>query len=177
MIFAAAAELFRQQGYRGTRIEDIGAAVGMTGPAVYRHFPSKEALLAELLQRALDRAQRDVQGALDAGLAPRETLERIVRGSVAHSLEQGDLVAMAERDLHNLTPASRRRMARQRRDIVMAWVRTLRAVRSELDDARAIAIVIGVAALITSSSLHRLLDRESALDLYVRTAMAALLAP
>ena len=55
MIFSAAAELFRKQGYRGTRIEDIGAAVGTTGPAVYRHFPSKEALLS----RAPDRDGSD----------------------------------------------------------------------------------------------------------------------
>jgi len=176
MIFAAAAELFRQQGYRGTRIEDIGAAVGMTGPAVYRHFPSKEALLAELLQRAIDRAQQDVQAALDAGLDARETLERIVRGSVIHAIEDSDLVAMAERELHNLTPASRRRMARQRRAIVDEWVRALRALRPELDEARALAVVIGVAALITACSLHGSLAPEAARELYARTAMAALLA-
>lgn len=176
MILSAAAELFRQQGYRGTRIEDIGAAVGMTGPAVYRHFPSKEALLSELLQRAIDRAQRDVQAALDADLPPRDTLERIVVGSVAHAIEESDLVAMAEREGHNLSPAIRRRRARQRRAILAEWVRVLRSVRPELDEASALAIVTGVAALITSCSLHPALDPDTARRLYARMAMAALLA-
>jgi AcrR family transcriptional regulator len=176
MIFTAAAELFRQQGYRGTRIEDIGAAVGMTGPAVYRHFPSKEALLDELLQRATDRAQRDVQTALDAGLPPRETLERIVVDSVAHAIEQSDLVAMAEREGHNLSPAIRRRRSRQRRAILGEWVKALRAVRPDLDEARALAVVTGVASLITSCSLHPGLDPDAARALYARMAMAALLA-
>lgn len=175
MIFVAAAELFRSQGYRGTRIEDIGAAVGMTGPAVYRHFPSKEALLAELLQRSVDRAQRDVRAALEAGDEPRATLERIVRGSVSHAIEESDLVAMAEHEIRNLTPAARRRMARQRRAIVDAWVETLRRVRPDLDAPRALAVVTGVAALITSCSMHRNLDPEEARDLYARMAMAALL--
>jgi AcrR family transcriptional regulator len=176
MILSAAAELFRQQGYRGTRLEDIGAAVGMTGPAVYRHFASKEALLAELLQRAIDRALRDVHDALEAGLAPRATLERIVVGSVAHAIEESDLVAMAEREGHNLSPAVRRRMSRQRRAILDDWVRALRAVRPELDERRAFAMVLGTAALITSWSLHRSLDEPAARELYARMAMAALLA-
>jgi len=176
MIVSAAAELFRAQGYRGTRIEDIGAAVGMTGPAVYRHFPSKEALLAELLQRAVERAQRDLQTAVEAGLPARQTLERIVRGSVAHAIEESALVAMVEREAHNLGPAAFRRTARQRRALVAAWITALRAVRPDLDEARARAVVTGVAALITSCSQHRGLDPEAAHELYTRMAMAALLA-
>lgn len=176
MILSAAADLFRQQGYRGTRIEDLGAAVGMTGPAVYRHFPSKEALLAELLQRATDRAQRDVRAALDADLPPRETLERIVVDSVAHAIEESSLVAMAEREGHNLSPTIRRRMARQRRAILAEWVGILRALRPELDEDSALAVVTGVAALITSCSMHPSLPRDRARELYAHMAMAALLA-
>src|SRR5688572_4200748 len=76
MIVAAAAELFHERGYAGTSIEDIGAAVGMTGPAIYRHFSSKEALLSELLERAIRRGQRDIVAALSSGLSPEEALEK-----------------------------------------------------------------------------------------------------
>jgi AcrR family transcriptional regulator len=175
MIVAAAAELFRRKGYRGTRIEDIGAAVGMTGPAVYRHFPNKEALLAELLQRAIDRAQRDLQAALDAGLGARATLERIVDGAVAHALEESDLVAMAEREIANLGTARRRRMARQRRAILDGWVGALRGVRPELDAQVALALVVGVAGLVTASALHGALHPELAGEIAARAALAALL--
>ena len=38
-----------ERGFQAVRIEDIGAAAGVSGPAVYRHFPNKEALLVEIL--------------------------------------------------------------------------------------------------------------------------------
>ena len=55
----------------------------MTGPALYRHFPSKEALLSEILERALDRARVEVENARKEGGGPRAELERIVEGAVA----------------------------------------------------------------------------------------------
>jgi AcrR family transcriptional regulator len=176
MIVSAAAELFRAQGYAGTRIEDIGAAVGMTGPALYRHFPSKKALLAELLERAQERALRDVQAALDARLPARATLERIVRSAVAHAVEENDLIVMADREEQDLPAAARRRIARDRRAIVEGWLRALRDVRPELDPERALAMVAGAAALITSSARRRELDPAVGRELYARMAMAALLA-
>ena len=48
-IRTVAARLFATSGFHGVTIEDIGAACGISGPAVYRHFPSKDALLADLL--------------------------------------------------------------------------------------------------------------------------------
>src|SRR6185312_7149866 len=48
-LLAAAERLIAENGYLAVRLEDIGAAAGVTGPAIYRHFPNKEALLVELL--------------------------------------------------------------------------------------------------------------------------------
>src|SRR3954463_3542383 len=48
-ILAAAAELFARHGFHGVGIDDIGAAVGISGPALYRHFRSKDAMLGEML--------------------------------------------------------------------------------------------------------------------------------
>src|SRR5690606_39711700 len=48
-ILRAAAELFAARGYHGVSIEDLGRAVGTSGPALYRHFPGKEALLGAML--------------------------------------------------------------------------------------------------------------------------------
>src|SRR6185436_21048643 len=96
MIVAAAARLFHERGYRGTSIEDIGAAVGMTGPAIYRHFASKEAILAELVVRSFERAERDVRDAVRGAKTPRDGLAEIVRRTVVHAIEETDLVALAE---------------------------------------------------------------------------------
>ena len=47
-LLAAAAHHFAERGFNGVSIEDLGTAVGMSGPAVYRHFESKQALLAAI---------------------------------------------------------------------------------------------------------------------------------
>src|ERR1700749_817134 len=48
-LLAAAERLFAERGVLAVRLEDIGAAAGVSGPAIYRHFPNKEPLLVELL--------------------------------------------------------------------------------------------------------------------------------
>src|SRR6195952_1914349 len=48
-LLAAGAKLFAERGFNGVSIEDLGSAAGVSGPAVYRHFSSKQAVLAALL--------------------------------------------------------------------------------------------------------------------------------
>src|ERR1700750_2752007 len=48
-LISAAERLVAERGYLAVRLEDIGAAAGVSGPAIYRHFPNKESLLVELL--------------------------------------------------------------------------------------------------------------------------------
>src|SRR2546423_12402704 len=54
-ILRAAAQLFAERGSRSVGVDDVGAAVGVTGPAIYRHFASKDAMLAEMLLRISER--------------------------------------------------------------------------------------------------------------------------
>src|SRR5665811_749392 len=48
-ILSTAAELFAARGFHGVSVVDLGAACGISGPALYRHFTSKDAMLAEML--------------------------------------------------------------------------------------------------------------------------------
>jgi AcrR family transcriptional regulator len=176
MICDAAAELFRERGYRGTSIDEIGAAVGMTGPALYRHFPSKEALLSEILEQALDRARAEVDAARKDGGGPLAELEQIVARSVALVMDQGETVMVAVREMNQLSAEAQRRIIRRQRAIVESWTEVLRAVRPELEIADAVAIVIGVSALINAAARSRGVRGEAKADLFRRMAMAALLA-
>ena len=49
---AAAADLFRERGFRATSLDDIGARAGVSGPAIYRYFKGKHELLSALLEQA-----------------------------------------------------------------------------------------------------------------------------
>ena len=51
----AAAHLFAERGYAGTSVDDVGNRLGVSGPAIYWHFASKEALLTEMLSDISDR--------------------------------------------------------------------------------------------------------------------------
>src|SRR5919199_4510505 len=48
-ILEIAVDLFATRGYHGVSMDDIGAAAGVTGPALYHHFAGKEAMLAAAL--------------------------------------------------------------------------------------------------------------------------------
>src|SRR5712664_2542038 len=69
-ILGAAAALFARRGFHGVTIDDIGAAAGMSGPGIYRHFPGKDAVLAEMLvgisERLLAEGSRRAEAAADA---------------------------------------------------------------------------------------------------------------
>jgi AcrR family transcriptional regulator len=74
-ILAAAAALFAETGYRGTSMVAVAEAAGLSQTGLLHHFPSKELLLAGVLQR---RDEQDM-AALDLGTEPRgwEVLEQL----------------------------------------------------------------------------------------------------
>jgi AcrR family transcriptional regulator len=54
-IFASAIQLFGERGYYGTSVRDIAKAVGILPGSLYAHIDSKEALLLEIIEKAVDR--------------------------------------------------------------------------------------------------------------------------
>ncbi len=85
-ILAAAQELFYANGFSATSVASIAEAAKMTTPNLYWHFPSKQALLVEVL----DRAQRTglevlIQGIPETGTAV-ELLSAYVRAYVGMQL-------------------------------------------------------------------------------------------
>lgn len=127
-ILDAAARLFAERGYHGVTIDDIGAAVGMTGPALYRHFSGKEDVLAQMLLRISvrlrDEGARRVEAAPDAASA----LEALLRWHVDFSLHQPALITVHGRELGNVPEPARRQVRRLQRLYVEEWV----GVASEL---------------------------------------------
>jgi AcrR family transcriptional regulator len=124
-ILAAAAALFARRGFHGVSIDDIGSAVGMSGPGIYRHFPGKDAVLAQMLldisQRLLDEAGRRAAGAPDAPAA----LDALLRWHVSFALSQPDLITVQNRELANVPEPARRQIRRLQRLYVEEWVTVL----------------------------------------------------
>ena len=150
MILSAAADLFRRHGYDGVAIEAIGAACGVTGPAVYRHFKSKQDLLVALVDRGADRVAQDMRGVLEPpGTTPHEKLVGLVKVSVAAAIEGPYLIA-AYYQQNTLSDSARKRIRVRQRQILDVWVTALLQVRDDLSRPEAESAVIATLALVVA---------------------------
>lgn len=114
--------MFAEFGYHGVSIEDLGASVGISGPGVYRHFPSKDALLSELLVGISEDLLQNGRAEVAAARTPAEALERLVDRHLVFSFDDPDLIRVQDRDLASLSPADQRQVRRLQRAYVELWV-------------------------------------------------------
>ena len=108
-ITAAATRLFQRNGYVAVSVDEIGQAVGVTGPAMYRHFSSKQELLAEVILSFLDDiARRRERLAQPASEPPRAVAWAAAVDASLH--DPGSLVVLlrllGHLDAHNLQRAA-----------------------------------------------------------------------
>ena len=102
-ILNAALTLFASRGFHGTSIRDIAAEAGLTSPAIYGHFDSKEQLLAELVRIGHEAHHGCLRRALLASPAdPVSQLRAVVDAHVRFHAEFPVLATVANNELHAL---------------------------------------------------------------------------
>jgi len=173
-IMAAAAELFAHHGFHGVGIDDIGAAVGISGPALYRHFRSKDAILGEMLN-SISRYLLDggTTRAENPG-SPDEVLTGLVRFHVEFALAHPSLITVQERNLANLTDPDRKQVRALQRQYVEVWVRAIRRSVPGLGEKTARSAAHAVFGLINSTPYNRHLGDAELAELLCRLALGAL---
>lgn len=175
-ILDAAAVLFARHGFRGVSIYDIGAAVGISGPALYRHFSSKEAILAEMLVGISERLH-DVAVERVAHTRPGvEALAALVDWHVEFALDNPALITVHFRDLDNLAEAQQQHVRRMQRAYAEIWVEAIQAAAPDVDEATARSATHAVFGLINSTPHSARLSSDENGVLLQRMAMAALAA-
>jgi AcrR family transcriptional regulator len=136
-LLAAAERLFAERGFLAVRLEDIGAAAGVSGPAIYRHFPNKESLLVELLvgisARLLAGAREVTESRRDAAAA----LDGLIDFHLDFALGEPNLIRIQDRDLAHLPASAQRQVRKAQRQYVEIWVSVLRKLHPELAEADA----------------------------------------
>ncbi len=175
-IVAAAADLFRERGFRATSLDDIGAAAGVSGPAIYQYFGSKHELLSMLVEEAAIAWRAAVDDVLSGDAPALVTLERLIDAAVALQLKNGNLRPAFSQEFRAIDEATRRRLARIDRVTMAEWVHLICEVRPGLTDEEARAAVMMVDGMLRSISTERTsIDRERLTRVMKDMALGALL--
>jgi len=106
-ILLAGLGLFAEHGYHGTSIRDIAAEAAVQSASLYAHFPSKEAILAELVLAGHEEHHaRLVTALLHSDADPRDRLAALVRAHVRTHTDYPMLAVVASNEMHALSPAA-----------------------------------------------------------------------
>ncbi len=171
---ASATSLFEENGFHGAGIDDIAAAAGVTGLAIYRHFKNKDAVLVAFFDRLAER----LTAILDtvATLEGREVLETLIRTHVRLAFEERALIVVYISEERNLPDGERRRVRRFQRAYVEALADLLRRLRPDQSDDERRAAVHAAIGLLNSTGYRRQvgLPRAQAEDILARMAVVAL---
>ncbi|POH60511.1 TetR family transcriptional regulator [Arthrobacter glacialis] len=135
VLLKSAATLFAQRGFSGVSIEDLGAAAGVSGPAVYRHFSGKQALLGALLIGISEDLLAGGQAVLASTPDAEASLRALVAFHVDFALSQPDVIRVQDRDLDSLSDADRLQVRSLQRAYVELWVQVLGTMYPERKDA------------------------------------------
>jgi AcrR family transcriptional regulator len=175
-ILAVAAQLFARHGFHGVSIADLGAAVGVSGPALYRHFPGKEALLEEMLVGISEHLLTGGRERAAATDDPHELLAALVEFHADFALREPELIVVQDRDLANLPAAGRRRVRQLQRTYVEIWVDALQRATPGLPAESARIAAHGAFGLLNSTPHSGSSDTAEVARVLRRMAMAALAA-
>ena len=176
-ILETAAELFAAKGFHGVSVGEIGRACGISGPALYKHFPSKDAVLAAMLvdisQRLLDEGQTRVAAADDA----QDAIDALIGWHIDFALRHRALIVVQDRDWQTLPPAAREQVRALQREYVDVWAGQLRRLHRGLHTDRARAMAHAAFGLINSTPHSGLIPDEAMRGVLHRMALGALTGP
>jgi AcrR family transcriptional regulator len=181
-LLSAAAALFAADGFNRVSLEDLGAAAGVSGPAVYRHFAGKQAVLGALLlsvsQELLDGGRRVIADSDGADAA----LRRLVGFHVDFALSNPDVIRVQDQDFSNLADEDQAEVRTLQRNYVELWVEVLAGLHPDTEAAELRMRAHATFGLINSTphsvrSHGRRVTVKRARPLLQSMALAALLAP
>ena len=154
-LLGATAELVAERGFHAVGIADIGAAAGVTGSAIYRHFPSKQDILVALLDRVVDDLRAGAGAVVDDAATAADALDGLVAAHVDFALRDRALIRVYDQEADHLPDADRARLRRTQREYADVWVRALRAVHPALSADAARAAVHAAFGLVNSVADYR----------------------
>jgi AcrR family transcriptional regulator len=170
-LVTATASLVAERGYHQVGVDEIGAAAGVSGAAIYRHFAGKQELLVAVIERAVDALMGKARRIVREASSPDDALDGLVRAHIDFALGETALIAVYDQEAHNLDDAPRRRLRRQQRAYTELWIDVLEAIAPDATREELAVAVHGAFGLLNSVADHhrRLGAEECAAILYEMT--------
>ncbi|WP_158894728.1 TetR/AcrR family transcriptional regulator [Amycolatopsis anabasis] len=147
-LLAVAVDLFGQHGYEAVSMADIGAAAGVTGASVYKHFAVKADLLAALAHRAIEGHALELSRALTASSTAPEALTHLLRSKVGLTLAHPALTAVLVTEADHLPTPHRDAVEQALQDYLAEWAHLLHLCRPQLAKAERRGLVGAVISVI-----------------------------
>ena len=118
-ILRTAARLFQQRGYDATSMNDVAAALKLSKGGLYHHFQSKDEILFEIMNHAMDLTQDRVMTPVRSIADPEERLRALIRLhiEVILSPREREITVMLHEN-HPLPPTLRKRINTRKKDYV-----------------------------------------------------------
>jgi AcrR family transcriptional regulator len=127
-ILAAAADLVAARGYHEVGMTDIGAAAGITGPAIYRHFDGKSDVLVTMFDAVIDELLAGAAAIAASDCAPLDALRALIGGQLSFVVRDRTLAQVYYYEIANLPSGDRNRLRRKQRRYLEVWVGKLALV-------------------------------------------------
>jgi AcrR family transcriptional regulator len=118
-ILRTAARLFQQRGYDATSMNDVAAALKLSKGGLYHHFQSKDEILFEIMNHAMDITQERVINPVRAVADAEQRLRALIRLHIELVLSPRDReITVVLHENHPLPPALRKRINSRKKDYV-----------------------------------------------------------
>jgi AcrR family transcriptional regulator len=146
-ILDVALKLFYERGFHAVGVNEIGEKAGVTGPAIYRHFGSKDELLAMLYNEALDQLFMQIGGHRDD---PHEELQVLIEAQAGFALEHRELVGIYTREGRAIAEPWRKQITQRTRQHMEHWTDVLRRAFPERTEDEITSVAFAVVGLLNS---------------------------
>jgi len=118
-ILRTAARLFQQRGYDATSMNDVAAALKLSKGGLYHHFQSKDEILFEIMNHAMEITQERVINAVSGIADPEQRLRALIRRHIEVVLSPRDReITVMLHENHPLPPSLRKRINARKKDYV-----------------------------------------------------------
>jgi AcrR family transcriptional regulator len=103
-ILAAAVQIFGQKGFHATSMQEIAEAVNLQKASLYHHVSSKQEILVDVLDQALDLFIANMQAVMQSPLPPDDMLRQAMQTYMVTILQQRDLASVLLLEHRSLEP-------------------------------------------------------------------------